>query len=141
MAPAQMGAAAQVQDGGDLPRMGGRAWTSWHWQSSDSLAASEAAAAHWHAIYLGIEITRTKNGFLLTQQRLVDSIYEKAKAYIDKYQIASMDVPIKFNRLKKATSQPTPEEHLELRQLPFRSLLGAVGYFFFLESILQPPAP
>ena len=39
-----------------------------------------------------------------------------------------MDVPIKFNRLKKATSQPTPEEHLELKQLPFRSLLGAVGY-------------
>jgi hypothetical protein len=78
--------------------------------------------------YLGIEITRTKHGFLLTQQRLVDSIYEKAKAYIDKYNIASMDVPIKFNRLKKATSQPTPEEHLELKQLPFRSLLGAVGY-------------
>ncbi len=50
MAPAQMGAAARVQDGGDLPRMGGRAWASWHWQSSDSLAlrlaASEAAAAH-----------------------------------------------------------------------------------------------
>ena len=33
--------------------------------------------------YLGIEITRTKHGFLLTQQRLVDSIYEKAKAYIE----------------------------------------------------------
>ena len=46
MAPAQMGAAAQVQDGGDLPRMGGRAWASWRWQSSVSLAASEAAAAH-----------------------------------------------------------------------------------------------
>ncbi len=78
--------------------------------------------------YLGIEIARTKNGFLLTQQRLVDSIYEKAKTYIVKYNIASMDVPIKFNRLKKANSQPTPEEHLELKQLPFRSLLGAVGY-------------
>ena len=52
--------------------------------------------------YLGIEITRTKYGFLLTQQRLVDSIYEKAaKAYIEKYNIASMDVPIKFNRLRK----------------------------------------
>ena len=50
--------------------------------------------------YLGIEITRTQHGFLLSQQRLIDSIYEKAKAYIDKYNIASMDVPIKFNRLK-----------------------------------------
>ena len=39
-----------------------------------------------------------------------------------------MDVPIKFNRLKKATAQPSPEEHLELKALPFRSLLGAVGY-------------
>jgi hypothetical protein len=78
--------------------------------------------------YLGIEITRTKHGFLLTQQRLVDSIYDKAKAYIEKYNITSMDVPIKFNRLKKATDQPTPEEHQELKQLPFRSLLGAVGY-------------
>ncbi len=64
----------------------------------------------------------------MTQQRLVDSIYDKAKAYIEKYNIASMDVPIKFNRLKKATEQPTPEEHLELKKLPFRSLLGAVGY-------------
>ena len=78
--------------------------------------------------YLGIEITRTKHGFLLSQQRLIDSIYDKAKAYIDKYNIASMDIPIKFNRLKKATDQPTPEEHLALKQLPFRSLLGAVGY-------------
>ena len=60
--------------------------------------------------------------------RIVDSIYEKAKAYIDKYNIASMDVPIKFNRLKKAAAQPSPEEHLELKALPFRSLLGAVGY-------------
>jgi hypothetical protein len=39
-----------------------------------------------------------------------------------------MDVPIKFNRLKKATEQPTPEEHLEPKKLPFRSLLGAVGF-------------
>jgi len=39
-----------------------------------------------------------------------------------------MDVPIKFNRLKKASQQPTPEEHQELKKLPFRSLLGAVGY-------------
>ncbi len=70
----------------------------------------------------------------MSQQRLVDSIYEKAKAYIEKFHIAPMDVPIKFNRLKKATDQPTPgpEEHLlvALKQLPFslRSLLGAVGY-------------
>jgi len=78
--------------------------------------------------YLGIEITRTKHGFLLSQQRLIDSIYDKAKAYIDKYKVASMDVPIKFNRLKKAAAQPSPEEHLELKALPFRSLLGAVGY-------------
>ena len=78
--------------------------------------------------YLGIEITRTQHGFILSQQRLVDSIYEKAKAYIDKHNIASMDVPIKFNRLKKAAAQPSPEEHLELKALPFRSLLGAVGY-------------
>ncbi len=78
--------------------------------------------------YLGIEITRTKHGLLLTQQRLVDSIYDKAKAYIDKYNVASMDFPIKFNRLKKATEQPTPEEHLELKKFPFRSHLGAVGF-------------
>jgi hypothetical protein len=78
--------------------------------------------------YLGIEITRTKHGFLLSQQRLVDSIYDKAKAYIDQYNVASMNVPIRFNRLKKATAQPSPEEHLEMKKLPFRSLLGAVGY-------------
>ena len=36
----------------------------------------------------------------MSQQRLVDSIYDKAKAYIDKYNVASMDVPIKFTRLK-----------------------------------------
>jgi hypothetical protein len=81
---------------------------------------------------LRIEITRTRHSLLLIQQRLVDSIYDKAnlKAYIGKYNVAPMEVPIKLNRLKKATELPTPGEHwhLELKNLPFRSLLGAEGY-------------
>jgi hypothetical protein len=54
-----------------------------------------------------------------------------------------MDVPIKFNRLKKATAQPTPEEHLALRQLPFRSLLqvGAVGYLMTSTTIVCLASP
>jgi hypothetical protein len=78
--------------------------------------------------YLGIDILRTEYGFVLSQQRLVDAIFEKAKGYIDKYKVAQSDVPIKFARLKKASTLSTPEEDIELKQLPFRSLLGAVGY-------------
>ena len=59
---------------------------------------------------------------------LIGSIYDEATAYIDKFNVASTDVPIKFNRFKKATEQPTPEEHLDLKKLPVRSLLGAVGH-------------
>jgi hypothetical protein len=56
----------------------------------------------------------------LTRHRLVDTIYDKAKAHIEEPKAASMpvDVPItgKFNRLtgtlpvarKKATEQPAP---------------------------------
>ncbi len=40
-----------------------------------------------------MEITRTKHGFLLTQQRLVDSIYDKAKAYIEKYNLYFTEHP------------------------------------------------
>jgi hypothetical protein len=78
--------------------------------------------------YLGIDILRTEYGFVLSQQRLVDAIFEKAKSYIDKYKVAQSDVPIKFARLKKASTLSTPEEDIELKQLPFRSLLGAIGY-------------
>ena len=45
-------------------------------------------------------------------QRLVDSMYDQAKAYIDNVNVASMDGPIKLNRLKKATGQSKPEEHI-----------------------------
>ena len=78
--------------------------------------------------YLGIDILRTEYGFVLSQQRLVDAIYDKAKCYIEKYKVATVDVPMKFGRLKKANVQATPEEEAELKRLPFRSLLGAVGY-------------
>ena len=44
-------------------------------------------------------------GHRIRVQRLVDPIFDKAKAYIDKFNVATMDGPIKVNRLKKATEQ------------------------------------
>jgi hypothetical protein len=37
-------------------------------------------------------------------------------------------VPIVDTRLKKSPVRPTPEEQLEMNKLPFRNLLGGVGY-------------
>ena len=78
--------------------------------------------------YLGLDIVRTKYGFELSQQRLVNSIYEQAKPYIDKFNVQPARVPIRYQRLKKPTLQASPEAELELKKLPYRSLLGAVGY-------------
>ena len=55
--------------------------------------------------YLGLDIVRTKYGFELSQQRLVNSIYEQAKPYIDKFNVQPARVPIKYQRLKKPTLQ------------------------------------
>ena len=40
-----------------------------------------------------------------------------------------MDVPLfRAQSAQEASEQPTPEEHLDLKKLPFRSLLGAVRH-------------
>ncbi len=86
--------------------------------------------------YLGIDILRTEYGFVLSQQRLVDAIFYKAKGYIDKYKVSQSEVLIKFARLKKASTLSTPEEDIELKQLPFRSLLGALAVGYLMTSTM-----
>jgi hypothetical protein len=78
--------------------------------------------------YLGIEIKRSEHGFILTQEKLVESLYEKALPFLQKEGIHGHRVPIVDTRLKKSPVRPTPEEQLELNKLPFRNLLGGVGY-------------
>ena len=78
--------------------------------------------------YLGIEIKRSEHGFILTQEKLVESLYEKALPFLQKEGIHGHRVPIIDTRLKKSPVQSSPEQQLELNKLPFRSLLGGVGY-------------
>ncbi len=81
--------------------------------------------------YLGIEIKRTQEGFLLSQSKLVQSLYGKALPYIQAEGLAKANkVPILDSRLKKITHRPSPEEQARLNALPYRNLLGGVGYLF-----------
>ena len=49
---------------------------------------------------LGLDIVPTKYGLELSQQRLVNSIYEQAKPHIDKFNVQPARVPIRYQRLK-----------------------------------------
>jgi hypothetical protein len=79
--------------------------------------------------YLGIEIKRTEAGFLLSQTKLVQSLYDKALPYIETEGLTKANkVPILDSRLKKISHRPSPEEQARLNALPYRNLLGGVGY-------------
>jgi hypothetical protein len=79
--------------------------------------------------YLGIEIKRTEAGFLLSQTKLVQSLYDKALPYIEAEGLTKANkVPILDSRLKKISHRPSPEEQARLNALPYRNLLGGVGY-------------
>ena len=79
--------------------------------------------------YLGIEIKRTQEGFLLSQSKLIQSLYDKALPYIQQEGLEKANkVPILDSRLKKIPHRPSPEEQARLNALPYRNLLGGVGY-------------
>ena len=66
---------------------------------------------------------------MLSQTKLVQSLYDKALPYIETEGLTKANkVPILDSRLKKISHRPSPEEQARLNALPYRNLLGGVGY-------------
>ena len=74
--------------------------------------------------YLGIEVERTENSFILHNQTLIDNLLTKAG--LDR--INAEEVPMHDIRLSKADCPTNDQERAEMAKLPYRNLLGQISY-------------
>ena len=75
--------------------------------------------------YLGIQVKREKDRFVLHNSQLIDDLMERA----NKYELPKAEqVPIRDLRLTQQDCPVTEQDKAAMAKLPYRQLLGQVGY-------------
>jgi hypothetical protein len=96
---------------------------------------SEKGPLEQCGLYLGVTIQRFREprsgdgykGFILSQPHLVDHLVKRAEGYLDP-DFNTGGIPMLDLRLTAAMSPTTADEHARMAKLPYKTLVGSLGY-------------